>query len=153
MNSSIAKWVDLPPVWLCLFLALAWVQSSNLGIFQGAPAIIDLLGGLGVGAGVLLIALAAVELRRARTTIIPHQPPEALVTTGIYRRTRNPVYLGDTLILTGLILRWEAWPSLLLVPLFVWVITDRFILGEEGRLVDAFGPAFDRYAQGTRRWL
>lgn len=154
MNRSIAKWIDLPPLWLCLFLALAWVQAARVPVIQGImPGGVDLAGGLLVGAGLLLMALAALEMRKSRTTIIPHMEPDALVTTGIFRRTRNPIYLGDTLVLTGLILRWEAWPSLVLVPLFVWVITDRFIEPEEDRLRDAFGATFERYVQSTRRWV
>jgi len=112
-----------------------------------------LAGGLLVGGGLLSIGLAALEMRRARTTVIPHMEPDALVTSGIFRRSRNPIYVGDALVLTGLILRWGAWPSLVLVPLFVWLITDRFVLDEEARLRARFGAAFDAYVERTRRWL
>lgn len=147
------KWIDLPPVWLGVFVSLTWVQSRNLplNIFGGPWA--DLAGGVLVGGGLLLIGLAVVEMRRARTTVIPHLEPAALVQTGIFRRTRNPIYLGDSLILTGLIFRWDAWPSLALVPLFIWLITDRFILVEEMRLRDHFGPEFEGYEQRTPRWI
>jgi protein-S-isoprenylcysteine O-methyltransferase Ste14 len=147
------KWIDLPPIWLGVFVSLAWVQSARLPVGPGDSAASDLVGGLLVGGGLVLIVLAATEMRRARTTVIPHLVPDALVSTGIFRRSRNPIYLGDTLILCGLIFRWEAWPSLLLVPLFVWLITDRFILSEEDRLRERFGAAFDRYAETTRRWI
>ncbi|QIE42184.1 methyltransferase family protein [Meridianimarinicoccus aquatilis] len=149
------KWIDLPPVWLCLFLVLTWLQATRLpfGGDLGAGALGDLIGGLLVGGGLVLMVLAFVEMRRAKTTVIPHMTPHALVTTGIFRRTRNPIYLGDALILTGLAFRWDAWPSLVLVPLFVWVITDRFILSEEARLQEQFGASFERYTEETRRWV
>ena len=149
----ILNWVDVPPLWLGLFAALAWVQATRLPVLQVGSGVTDLLGGMLVGGGLVLIGLAAHAMMQARTTVIPHRDPAALVSTGIYRRTRNPIYLGDALILTGLMLRWEAWPSLILLPLFVWIITDRFITPEEDRLRDHFGPAFDRYAGTTRRWV
>ncbi len=147
------QWLDLPPVWLAVFLALAWLQSDRLplGGFGGRWA--DLVGGLMVGGGVLLMVLALTEMRRARTTPVPHLMPSALVTSGVFALSRNPIYLGDALVLAGLILRWDALPSLLLVPLFVWLITDRFILAEEARLAEHFGPAFEAYAARTRRWI
>lgn len=153
MLRGILKWVDIPPIWLAIFAALAWIQATRLPVWQPGPAAMDLLGGLLVGGGLVLIGLAAHAMMQARTTVIPHLPPEALVTTGIFRRSRNPIYLGDAMILAGLMLRWEAWPSLILLPLFAWIITDRFICAEEARLRAHFGAAFDRYAGSTRRWV
>jgi protein-S-isoprenylcysteine O-methyltransferase Ste14 len=147
------KWIDLPPVWLAVFLALAWIQARNLPLGPPGGAVTDLAGGLLVGAGVLAMIFAVLELRRARTTVIPHLAPDALVTTGIFARSRNPIYVGDALVLAGLCLRWEAWPSLVLVPLFLWLLTDRFVLAEEARLRAAFGSQFDAYAAQVRRWL
>ena len=79
--------------------------------------------------------------------------PDALVTTGPFAISRNPIYLADALILMGLSLRWDAPIGVLLVPAFVWLITRRFILAEEARLSDHFGAAFDAYRKDTRRWL
>jgi protein-S-isoprenylcysteine O-methyltransferase Ste14 len=146
------KWIDLPPVWLAVFLGLAWLVGDRLPM-GGGGVWSDLLGGLLVGGGVLLMALAVFEMRRMRTTVIPHRTPDALVSSGIYRRTRNPIYLGDGMILTGLILYWAAWPALVLVPLFAWLITDRFIQPEEARLHDAFGDSYVAYAALVRRWM
>jgi len=148
------KWIDIPPVWLAFALVLTWliaqVQPSVLAV--GGP-FTDLLGGLLVGAGLVLILLAAAEMRRRRTTIIPHLEPDHLVTSGIFSRTRNPIYLGDALILMGLALRWEAPIAIFLVPLFVLTITQRFIVPEEDRLRRKFRADFARYCQKTRRWL
>jgi protein-S-isoprenylcysteine O-methyltransferase Ste14 len=148
------KWVDLPPVWLVGFVMLTWLQATRfpMGLsFGGAWA--DFAGGVLVGGGLLLMLLALYELRRHRTTPIPHLEADRLVTTGIFSRSRNPIYLGDALVLTGLILRWDAVLSLPLVPLFVWVIETRFIVGEENRLRRKFRADFARYCQKTRRWI
>ncbi|MCE8008874.1 isoprenylcysteine carboxylmethyltransferase family protein [Aestuariivita sp.] len=148
------KWLDLPPVWLAVFVLLAWAQVSYLpyGLsFGGAWA--DLVGGLCVGGGILLMALAFAEFRRHKTTLIPHQTPSQLIQSGIFSRTRNPIYLGDTLVLLGLILRWDAVLALPLVPIFVWVIERRFILPEEDRMRRTFRMEFARYANKVRRWV
>jgi protein-S-isoprenylcysteine O-methyltransferase Ste14 len=148
------KWLDLPPVWLAAALALAWVQARwwPLGLsFGGGWA--DLAGGLLVGGGLVLIALAAAEFRRARTTIVPHRQPSAMITTGIYGRTRNPIYLADLMILAGLVLYWDAVPSLALVPLLLWVLERRFVVPEEDRLRRTFRAEFARYERKVRRWI
>lgn len=148
------KWIDMPPVWLAAFVALAWVQSAYYpaGLtFGGAWA--DFAGGLLVGAGLVLVALAFAEFRRHRTTVVPHREAERLIQTGIFRRTRNPIYLADVLILTGLILRWDAVLSLPLVPVLLWVLEKRFVVPEENRLRRKFRAEFARYCQKTRRWV
>lgn len=148
------KWIDMPPVWLAGFLTLAWTQVAFLPMglgFGGAWA--DLAGGLLVGGGLLLIVLAASEFRRHRTTIVPHRDAGRLIRTGIFARSRNPIYLGDMLILAGLILRWDAVLSLPLIPVFLWVIEKRFVLPEEDRLRRSFRMEFARYCEKTRRWI
>ncbi|WP_081710496.1 methyltransferase family protein [Sedimentitalea nanhaiensis] len=146
--------LDLPPVWLAAFIVLAWVQARLLPLgLSLRSGVVDLLGGLLVGGGIVLMALAITEFRRHHTTINPHKTPVALITSGIYKRSRNPIYLADTLILAGLILRFDAVLSLPLVPIFVWVIERRFVLPEETRLRRIFRKEFHRYETKVRRWL
>ena len=155
---SLKQWIDIPPVWLALCLAIAWAQAAyypmglSFGGETGAP-IVDLIGGLMVGAGLVLMALAFYEMNRMRTTVIPHREAAALVQSGIYSRSRNPIYLGDALVLAGMILYWDAVLSLPLVPVFVWWIERHFILPEENRLRRKFRADFARYCQKTRRWV
>ncbi len=148
------KWIDIPPVWLVLAIIMAWmiadVQPARLAF--GGP-VMDLLGGLLVGGGIVLILLAMAEMRKRKTTIVPHREADNLVTTGIFKRSRNPIYLGDALVLAGLALRWDAPIALILVPLFMFTITTRFILPEEDGLRRKFRAEFARYCQKTRRWL
>lgn len=149
---TLREMIDLPPLWLALFAGLAWAQATALPVggfgAWGGPA-----GAALILAGIATMAAAFVEFRRHRTSVVPHQTPRALITTGIYRLSRNPIYLADALILAGLCLRWDAVPSLLLVPVFMGVVTARFIRPEEARLAAGFGPAFAAWAEGTRRWL
>ena len=148
------RWLDIPPVWLAAALAVAWWQSGQFSYglsFGGAWA--DFLGGLLVGAGVLLALLAVYEMRRQRSTVVPHREAQALVSTGIFSRTRNPIYLGDLLILAGFILSWDAVLSLPLLPILLWVLEKRFVIPEEDRLRRKYRAEFARFCEKTRRWL
>ena len=146
--------IDIPPVWLILAIAAAWWQARLLPLGLSLEgAVTDALSGLLIGAGVILIVAAALAFRRARTTIIPHQTPANLITSGIFARTRNPIYLADALILTGFILRFDAVASLVLVPIFVWWIERRFIIPEENRMRRTFRADFAAYERKVRRWV
>ncbi|NOD92195.1 isoprenylcysteine carboxylmethyltransferase family protein [Ruegeria sp. HKCCD4884] len=148
------RWIDVPPVWLAGFVLLAWLQGWYVGLGLSLEGgLTDLISGVLIGGGVLLAVMAVVEFRRHQTTVIPHETPSAMVQSGIYKRSRNPIYLGDVLILAGLILRFDAVLSLVLVPVFVWVLERRFILPEEDRLRRTFRADFARYERKTRRWV
>jgi len=148
------KQIEFPPVWLAAFIAIAWAQSTYfpMGLSFG-PVWADLLGGVLVGGGLLLMLLAVVEFYRHKTTIVPRRESSAFVQSGIYRRTRNPIYLGDALVLAGLILRWDAVLSLPLIPIFIWVIEKRFIEGEEKHLRRTYRAQWATYERKVRRWL
>jgi len=97
--------------------------------------------------------LAAVEFYRHKTTIMPRRDSRVFVQSGIYKRSRNPIYLGDAMVLAGLILRWDAVLSLPLIPIFVWVIETRFIIGEEKHLRLTYRAQYAAYAHKVRRWI
>lgn len=148
------KWIDIPPVWLLTAVIATWFigQEQPFGRSLDFP-ITQLLGALLVGAGVILMALATMEMRKQRTTIIPHKEADSLVTSGIFKRKRNPIYLGDAAILAGLALRWDAVIALILLPIFIWIIEKRFIIPEENMLRRKFRADFARYEHKTRRWV
>lgn len=150
------KQLDYPPVWLLAFIALAYAldrfaPNFGLGVALGNWSVP--VGGVLFMAGLALTAAAVWEFSRAKTTIIPHQPPKALITSGIFAYSRNPIYLADVMMLSGVILYWGAVLALPLVPLFAIVIRKRFIDGEEKRLEDAFPTEFQAYYSSTRRWI
>ena len=143
--------VDLPPVWLTLHIVAVW------GLSKISPTVFGFAGdvaGLGlVALGALIAFGAAFQMVRHQTTVIPRRDPSALVSTGLYAWSRNPIYLADLIILLGVILWLDAVLALPLLGLFAWLIQTRFILDEEARLTVAFGPEFDLWAARTRRWL
>ncbi len=146
--------LDIPPFWLLGFAVLAWLQAQHLSLGLSLDGgFTDFLSGVLIGGGLILVLMAIVEFRRHRTTVIPHETPTSLVQSGIFKRSRNPIYLGDILILTGLVLRFDAVLSLVLIPVFVWLLERRFILPEEDRLRKTFRADFARYERSTRRWI
>ena len=105
--------------------------------------------------GVTCSVLGVVEFRRARTTVNPLTPDAttSLVVSGVYRLTRNPMYLGFLLLLLAEIV-WLANPvALLVAPAFVLYL-NRFQIGpEEVALESRFGAEFRTYAARVRRWI
>jgi protein-S-isoprenylcysteine O-methyltransferase Ste14 len=143
--------IDLPPVWLLLHVAVAFVLSLvSPPVFGAAGAV---AGVWLIGFGVLVTLLAAAQMTLARTTVIPRRNPSSLVTSGLFALSRNPIYLSDLVILLGAILWLDAVLALPLLAGFAWLIQTRFILDEEARLAAAFGPEFDAWAARTRRWF
>lgn len=144
------KEIDFPPVWLAGFAALGGVIGRVLPV---VTPVNDMLGAALVVAGLLLMAVAAAQMLIARTTVIPRRDPDALVRTGVFRFSRNPIYLADAIVLAGLLIAWDALIALPLVAVFVVVIQRRFILDEEARLSRRFGDDYLDYTARVRRWL
>lgn len=145
---------DLPPIWLLGHGLLAWVMAriDPWGLSFGGPWA-DFAAGLLIGGGLLLILVAVMQMRRHRTAVMPRREASVLLATGVFRRSRNPIYLGMALVLLGWVLRLDAPLALPLLPVFVWIIEKRFILAEEGALARRFPREWERYRQATRRWL
>jgi protein-S-isoprenylcysteine O-methyltransferase Ste14 len=117
------------------------------------PAAARLLGiALIAGWGIVSVP-AILAFRRARTSINPARPVTAFVTSGAYRFTRNPMYVGLTLLYLGVTVWVNAlWP-LLLLPIVLVVMQRGVIAREERYLEMKFGEEYRRYKAGVRRWL
>lgn len=148
---SLKKLIDIPPVWLALALLALWLQTKLLGAFDLAPAV--WLGRVIIALGLVLMGLAIWEFMKARTSPIPHTNPSAIITTGVFAWTRNPIYLGDALVLFGFGMAFGALSVVVLLPAFVVLIERRFILSEEARLEAAFPEPFAAYKSSVRRWF
>ncbi|MFG6447937.1 methyltransferase family protein [Roseateles sp. BYS180W] len=107
-----------------------------------------LLGGVAAVAGVLAFG-------RHHTTVNPLRPDQSstLVASGVYRLSRNPMYLGFLLVLAGWAVYLASVAAALMLPAFV-IYMNRFqIAPEERALATLFGPEFETYKATTRRWL
>ncbi|SMP00172.1 methyltransferase family protein [Paracoccus laeviglucosivorans] len=145
----LARLAALPQAWLVPFglagLMLGWLLPD-------LPRLRP-LGWLIVAGGLALMGWAALVMQRARTTVWPGQRPARLVTWGPFALSRNPIYLGDLILLAGVFLVANAPAGLVVLPGFALFLTRRFILSEEAMVQDAFGAEFSAYRRKTRRWL
>ncbi len=108
-------------------------------------------GGEASAAGIVLMGTR--RFQAAGTNIPPSLPTTALVIDGIYRRTRNPLYLGMTLVYLGLgVAAGSIWAIVLVVPL-LWVINTGVVAREERYLERKFGDAYRAYKARVRRWV
>jgi len=103
--------------------------------------------------GSVMILMGTRRFQAAGTNIPPSLPTTALVVDGIYRRTRNPLYLGMTLVYLGVgVAAGSIWAIVLVVPL-LWIINSGVIVREESYLERKFGDAYRAYKARVRRWV
>ncbi len=104
-----------------------------------------------LAAAVALIAGALSGFRRANTAVEPWVPTTALVTTGVYAWSRNPIYAGIALAFAALALVFDSLVALLLLPPLLALVQWGVILREERYLLDKFGADYQQYCQRVRR--
>lgn len=143
----------LPPVYLLAALGTMGLLHLGLPIAQWVQGWWRLLGALPIlfGAGSNLVGDRQFE--RHGTTIKPFARPRALVVDGVFRFSRNPMYLGMVSVLLGAAVALGSVGPLLVPPVFAAVITRQFIVPEERALRARFGDQYVAYAARGRRWL
>ena len=115
----------------------------------------SILGGLLILAGIAVAVVAVRGFFQAETTIRPDEVDKAstLVTSGLYRFTRNPMYLGLALLIAGIGLALGTMFVPIVLAVFVWVITTKQIIPEERALENIFGQDYVSYKNDVRRWI
>lgn len=144
-----------PPVFMLVFAGLMWLLNNYLPIAELISEPWRRIG-YGVIAVALIFDLWSLMLFfRAKTTFHPLQidNTSTLVTSGMYRLTRNPMYLGLLLLLIGWAILLGSLTPFLLLPLFIWVINSQQIQHEERVLEEKFGEFYIEYKEKVRRWL
>ncbi|QIB50236.1 isoprenylcysteine carboxylmethyltransferase family protein [Pseudomonas sp. OIL-1] len=153
MNKLELKVPPLVLVTLCMLLMWA-ISHLFAGLSSSIPGA-SALAGLLAAAGVFIAVAGVVNFRQARTTVDPTAPERAtsIVSSGIYRSSRNPMYLGFALCLAA----WAVWlenpPAFLVLPGFVLYMNRFQIRPEERMLSEKFGSEYSRYCQSVRRWF
>lgn len=152
------RWLDtlIPPPVVALTLAFCmWFAAPASARGLLSPTL-RLVVGLALALSGAAIAIAGSRaFKRAGTTTNPLNPHNAstLVTGSIYRLTRNPMYVGVTLVLVGFGFWLWWWPAILGPIVFVGFI-DRFQIQPEERVLrDKFGTAYADYCARVRRWI
>ena len=152
------QWLELkiPPllVWLVIAGAMLGVAHSAPGLsftLAGSSAIAMALVALG---GAVAIA-GVIAFRDKRTTVNPLTPSasSSVVSGGVYRVSRNPMYLGFLLALAGWAVYLSNAGAALLLPVFVAYMTQFQIKPEERALLAKFGSEFAQYMSRVRRWI
>lgn len=144
-----------PPIILavCALLMFALARALPAGAFS-IPGALVISSALAL-AGLTLALAGVIAFNRARTTIHPMNPnhTSALVTSGVYNMTRNPMYLGMVFVLAGLAVYLGNVLALVGLPLFIFAINRLQIMPEERILRAKFGAEFDAYTARVRRWI
>ena len=144
-----------PPIVALLFALAMWPLARGLPHLALAPPLRIGVACLVVGIGAVFAVGGFVAFRRAKTTVDPTDPSKAssLVTSGVYRITRNPMYVGLVFLLTGWAIALAS-PVLLAAPfVFALYISHFQIQPEERALTAIFGNAYRDYRTKVRRWL
>jgi len=152
---DVAGVIALPPLIFLGFLAAATVLEAVVPLpVLAAHALARYLAGAALAAcGFVMIGMGTRRFLAAGTNIPPSLPTTALVVEGIYERTRNPLYLGTTLVYSGLsVAAGSLWAIVLVVPL-LWIINVGVIAREERYLERKFGDAYREYKARVRRWV
>ena len=142
----------LPPAGFLAALAAVAVVSA-LPLSEWPPRPWNLLGLVLIGGGLGLAMAAEREFVRASTPVRPFTPPVALVSGGLFRLSRNPMYLGLVVALVGAALSLSSPLALLAAPAYAWWVQRRFIVREERLLEERFGDAYRAYCLRVRRWV
>jgi protein-S-isoprenylcysteine O-methyltransferase Ste14 len=147
--------IPVPWVFMLAYLA-GFVVQLYLPSPIRSPGIVRIALILGLILVVIGVAVAFSALgifKKRSTTTIPFETPTSFVTSGPYRFTRNPMYVGLTLIYFGVAgTRAEVWPAILL-PVLLAYVNFIVIPVEERHLRDAFGAVYQEYGARVRRWL
>lgn len=144
-----------PPVLTIISILLMWglakMTASSSFFFSGQKAIAVILILIGIAFGLIGIF----SFKKSSTTTNPSQPETTsqLVTSGIFKLSRNPMYLGIVWVLLGWLVFLGNLFSLLIPILFVLYLTQFQIKPEEKILCKKFGKAYETYKKSTRRWI
>ncbi len=148
--------LKIPPLLLTLILGvLMWLLSLCLPTMAVPNLFRISISVLILGAGLVVLVLGVISFKFAGTTVNPMSPDStsSLVTSGVYRFTRNPMYLGFLLFLVAWGLFLSSLYSLLLSVLFVFYINKFQITPEEKQLEAVFGKEFKLYVAQVNRWI
>jgi protein-S-isoprenylcysteine O-methyltransferase Ste14 len=143
----------MPPMWTLIGVLLMLSLHFMFSITQVVPTFWRLLGLFPIVLGLALSYAAERQFRQIGTTVHPSGETSKLVTNGLYRFSRNPMYLGMALVLLGVAFLLGSLTPFGVIPLFLWWISSQFIPREEHTLSTQFGNDWLEYKAQVRRWI
>lgn len=147
------KRVIYPPMWLAIGVIVQFVCNEYGPGVRFTTVGGQVIGGIILVLGLLMLVTAGGLFKKADTDLIPFKNVSALVTTGVYRYTRNPMYLGMALVLLACAVTVGSATPFIVVPVFMLIIQFRYILPEEAMLRELFPEEFPAYCDKVRRWI
>jgi protein-S-isoprenylcysteine O-methyltransferase Ste14 len=156
LNTMRSLELKIPPPLAALLLAvMMWLTPSFAGVLDVPFAMRVALAVALVLCGLIISVSGIVQFRRARTTINPIKASAStsLVCNGVYRFTRNPMYVGLFLSLLGWAVYLSNPLSLIFLLVYVWFIARFQIMPEERILLELFGEPYAAYMKRVRRWV
>ncbi len=114
---------------------------------------LTLFGAAFLFSAALLILLSVMAFYQNKTSILPHRPDSALITSGLYKITRNPIYLAFVLLQAGTALVTQNGWILMFTPVTIIILNEKVIKKEEAYLTGLFGTKYHEYLLQVRRWL
>ncbi len=152
-NKTYANVKIQPPLLVLIHIVLAFALTWLIPLPLVVPQTLRLSGFILVILGFLLGLGALLAFRRTRTTRSSGSSATQLITFGIYRFTRNPVYLGFLLMLVGIPLNAGSYWGIPLTPIMIILFNRLVIEQEEENLAQEFGEEYKSYKAKVRRWL
>jgi len=143
----------LPPACLCTAIIVMLVLHLLLPLIKYQIFPWNLLGLIPLGLGVVFNLVADAAFKKADTTVKPFEKSTLLITDGVFRVSRNPMYLGFILMLSGIALLLESLSPFLMIPVFFVVIQIYYIRAEERMLEETFQDGWASYTKQVRRWI
>ena len=142
-----------PPILLLIHLLAAFLLNWLLPLPFAISKVVIWLGYILVLVGLGFAFNAFNRFRQANTTLDPHGSVSAVVISGPYSFTRNPIYLGFTCFLIGFLFIFKSYWGLILSPIFILLMNVLVIQHEEAYLEKKFGETYTSYKSRVRRWL
>jgi len=147
--------IPWPPLIVLAVALIAFALTALLPVHAAwlREPLPRLAGGVILASGLGLDLAAVVTMARRGANVLPHRAATVLVTSGPFALSRNPIYLGNTLVLAGFGLAYAAPWFLPAAAVQAWLVTRIAVLREEAHLAARFGAAWTDYARCTPRWL
>ncbi len=151
-SPEIHKYVH-PPVVAIFYIIVAIMLGIFIPLLGELTRSVRNIGFGLVAVGFLLGLAALIEFRKAKTTVLPHGSASNIISSGIFRFTRNPIYLGFLLMVIGFPLNYGSLWGIIAAPFFVVTMNRLVIEKEEAYLEKKFGERYASYKSRVRRWL
>jgi protein-S-isoprenylcysteine O-methyltransferase Ste14 len=151
-SPGINKFVH-PPILALGYIILGVLLGNFIPILPSLTGTLRVFGLPLALLGFVIGLMGFLEIRKANTTLDPHGTVTTVVTSGIYRFTRNPMYLGFLVMVIGFPLASGSLWGVILAPFFVLTMNQLVIEKEEAYLEKKFGEAYTSFKSRVRRWL